>query len=400
VLALALAASACSNHHKIVIADSSPDGVTPGSNVVTLQPLQPPAFIAYRDGKGPWQTPVKDSRGNYTLNVTHDYQWVIVCTSGADFDAELQGATFSDGASQFAFCFAYTPPATVSVTGQMVQAGSVMMTDTATSTTPAWAFNLNVPTGPHELVAIGGNRMVIRRGEMITAATALPPIDVATQGTAMTPLSLTVNNLGSDTLGVELDLFTGNDIALMNSATTMLQAPPASLLLASDSQDLFVSASGAGSQRDAFATFTGTETSFALPPVLTGVTYAVSGGDVSATWGALPSYTDLKLMTSGSSTTAATSQTVTASKSWIAETGATQLVFDAAPPGYDPAWKINTAGPYIRELFADDNSGSILYSSAVVERVNGAVARESDRARQRTIFARATSSRSHFFFAN
>ena len=350
------------------------------------------------DGTGPWQVPQETSPGQYALHVTNDYEWVLVCTSGASFDAELQGATFADGASQFGFCFADGggSPSTVPVTGQMAQAGTIWMYDLATSSTPSWNFTLNVPPGTHDLVAIGvDSRMLIRRNLQITGALTESAIDVDANGTAMTSVPLTINGLGTDTLSTELGLFLSNDLTLIDGTSTMLEAPPASLLLPNDSEFLSLDANTSSTSRTAFTSFTGAETTFTLMPTLAGVTFDASSGTVNASWGALPSYTKLDLYLDASTASAFSTQHVSVTKSWLMATGASSIAFDQMPPGYDAAWKIDLSGPYLRELEANDDSGSILYGTSYVEDVNGASARQVQ-AKQRARLLRASVARRRY----
>ena len=389
----------CGGHSAVpdagVLHDASPDVVPQGPNLVTLDAGDGLSLIVYRDGTGPWQVPQETSPGQYALHVTNDYEWLLVCTSGASFDAELQAATYADGASQFGFCFADggAAPSTVPVTGQMAQAGIISMYDRATSSTPSWSFTLNVPPGTHDLVAVGvDNRMLIRRNLQITAATTESLIDVDANGTAMTSVPLTVNGLGSDTLSTELDLLLSNDLTLIDGTSTMLEAPPASLLLPTDSEFLSLAASTSSTTRTAFTSFTGAETTFTLMPALSGVTFDASSGALKASWATLPSYTNLDMYLAASAAGAFSTERVSVSKSWLMATGATSIAFDQMPPGYDASWKIDLSGPYVRGFEARDESGSILYGTSYLEAVNGASARQVQ-AKQRARLLRASVAR-------
>jgi hypothetical protein len=230
--------------------------------------------------------------------------------------------------------------------------------------------------------------MVLRRDQQITAATTLPAIDTA-QGTAMVPVAITVTGLGSDTLGTEYDLFTGNDNAAFTGTTTTVQTAPASLLVASDGVSITATATSTnGGQRSATTSFSGTETTFALPPALTGITYSVTGGVLDASFGTLPPYDTIEMFATASSG----SQHVIASKSWVAATGATKLAFDQIPPGYDPTWKVDLTKSYDRSFFTVGSSGTFGFVSQIDEAVN-ATARRVDpllRRQQRALATSAT----------
>lgn len=350
--------------------DASPDAVIPGPNLVTVETNQAPTFIAYRDGKGPWLTPAATSDTEYELHVTNDYQWLIVCTNGSTFDAELHNATFADGSSVFGFCGAGAPPATtVQMTGEMVQAGNVWMNDTAMSTTANWDFALAVPPGTHDFVAVGGNQMLIRRDQVITVAGAVASVDVVANGTAMTAVPLTINNLNGDgdTLYTSFDLDLANDGATISGSSPTLETPPTSLLLPTDYQYLDIDAVSQTGDRSAFTQFTGTETTFTLMAPLTGVTFAQTTGVEVATWGTLPSYTNVNLFVYSYSGESISEQNVVASKSWLDLKAATTLGFDSSAPGYNPAWNIDLTGIYYGAFQASDESGAIMYSTGVAD---------------------------------
>src|SRR5579862_9396628 len=62
-------------------------------------------LLLYRDGAGPWQAPTPGSDpGMYTINVSNDYQVVLVCATGSDFDAEELNATLGENSMPFVFC--------------------------------------------------------------------------------------------------------------------------------------------------------------------------------------------------------------------------------------------------------------------------------------------------------
>ncbi|HEY1557810.1 MAG TPA: hypothetical protein VGF94_23420 [Kofleriaceae bacterium] len=375
-LVVVAALEACGNStnpsNKIMLVPDAPVDSAPPTEVMLFAP-ETPQFIAYRDGQGAWQTPPSDGQGNYTLEVTNDYQWMIVCAADGSFDAILDGATVADG-TQFAFCFAGGggSGATVTVEGSMVQPGTLDVGGaTASGTTGDWNYDVQIPPGTHDVVWFDADKMLVDRSEVLTSDVVYGPVDFSTEGTAMTPVTLTVGNLGSDTLGIELDWFLTNDVALFFGSSTMLETPPSSLLVLQDFEFLDVTASSPTTFRDASTEFHGVETSFTLLDPLTGITFAASNGVASATWGTLPSYDALTLFVDGPTGT----QEVSASQSWIAATGATQLAFEQMPPGYDSAWQVDLTGPYVRELSLDASSGTTTLDTAVVDEVNGPLVR-------------------------
>jgi len=372
-LAAALLAAACSNKKQQIIqildapVDVAPDAAL---NSVTVTTFNPPQFFAYRDGSGAWQTATA-SGGNYTLHVTNDYVYVIVCAGNGSFQAIEQAATVTDG-RQFAFCSApgTGTPSTVAVTGTMVQAGTLWMEDTKTSATASWPFTLNVSTGKHDLIAMDADHMAVRRNLSVTAATAVPDVDVDTEGAAITPATLTVNNLGSDTVGTQLYWFLANDSATITGTTTTVQPPPASLVGSNDFEFFLLQASGHDTSRSANIQWDGTTTTFDLMPTISGITY--NPQSEAATWGTLPAYTDLSVSLIGASMTTYTEQQLRATKSWLDATHATSLAFDASAPGYDAAWKIDPASTHTRMFTASSFSGQISYDTSAIQVVGPA----------------------------
>jgi hypothetical protein len=372
LVAILAACGGNNNKPPIVIIDSAVPMVDVPIVVmatVTLQSFGSPQFVAYRDGTGPWQTPLADAQGNFTLHVTRDYAWVMVCAQGTTFDAVGGYAMAGDG-DQFAFCFVDggTPPTTVAVTSTMVQPGTVNMSEIVTGTTANWPVTLDVPIGTYDLAAVGASKMILRRSVAVAGAMTLPTIDESTEGTALDVDPLTITNLGGDTLSTEVELATTNGFATLDGTSATLQAPPQALLTANDFEFLDLQATGGTAQRGASTEFTGAETTFDLPAKLAGVTFDGTG---SATWGTLPSYTSLDVsLFSATSASSTQSMRVTATQAWIAATHATKLAFDTSATGYDATWKIALNGPYNRAFSAFDDSTTISYSTGFSESVN------------------------------
>lgn len=363
-----LAACSGSDHHQQVAIidsaiDSTPDAPPVAPTQVTVAVFgTTPALVAYRDGGSAWQTPTGDGSGNYTLTVTNDYQMVVACHDSANASSQLLEATAADG-RQLVFCSVpgSGTPTTVAMTGHMVQAGDVWFGDTASSTTAPWDFTLNTTPGMHDVIAMStAHGMVIRRNQNVTTGGAIPSIDVANEGTAMTSIQLTINGVGSDTLDTELDLFTQNEFATWLGSTPTIYAPPASLLTASDFQFLFVQAHNATSARFADTQFTGSETTFDLPPALTGIAF----GAGKASWGSLPAY-DQATFDMQQSGTLAISQSVVATKGWIEATHATSLGFDAMPPGFDASWSVDASTSYLSTFQVTHTQGSVTTGAVV-----------------------------------
>jgi hypothetical protein len=318
-----------------------------------------PTFAAYRDGHGPWLTPTTNAQGDYELHITNDYQFVYVCiypSMPPQFDAELFEATAADRANWEGTCSVPStaaPPTTVTVTGEMKQAGTLDMVQSKTSTSPNWTFMLDVPTGTQDLVAYDSSRMVIKRGIAVASAMSLPMIDVAADGAMMTNVKVTITGrVTSDVPFTAFDLHTQYGDFSQTGTATAVNAPPSSLLTSSDEEWIYVNDLGLRSDRYVAATYTGAESmTFDLLPELTGITLDPS--TLKATWTSLPSFDDVYVLALANGSL----QGVLATPTWLSTAGSISTIeFDAAPPGYDPTWKIDLTGSYDEEFGIDASS--------------------------------------------
>jgi hypothetical protein len=388
-MVLALALAACGSSHHVTpdsapAPDAPPDSLTTGPNVVKLVYAGTPDLFVYRDGSGPWLEPdPPDAMGRYTLHVTDAYQVIAVCSPTSlvgSFDAAQLNATAGDG-DQVLFCEvggSGPQPTTVAVTGTMKQAGTVSMSDSKSSTTAPWSFQLNVDPGAHDLVAFGDGKLLLRRDQTITAATAVPTIDVDHDGAAMGAATLTVTGtMPGDIVQTDLDWYTAHDHATVSSTANLAVAlPPASLVQSSDLVQLSVqdtSASAIAFRNVVVTGFDAAQTSLALPDVLSGISYTTPNNHLTMSWGTLPKYTSVAMSVLAGSHTIVQSQRVTATQSWIAATHATSLTFDTSAPRYNAGWNIDPTQPSFRIAGVSDQEAHVLSMSEVGE-LSGVVA--------------------------
>lgn len=248
-----------------------------------------PVFISYRTDGGAWQVPDQIST-SYEMRVHDTFELVAVCGNATTgYEVAFEAGTFQEtGATMYMPCFGNGPsPGAVTVSGTMVQPGTVTMVDTATSDTADWSFALDVPTGTHTLVAAGAGRVVLRRGVAIAGPTTVPAIDVAAAGVALSPLPLTLTGaLPDDTVTTESMLATQTQIAtIAREDGTTAQLVPAAELVASDRHYSLVMASAPTRQRYVFVNHgASSSTSFTLLPPLEGIAFA----DRGASWTTIP----------------------------------------------------------------------------------------------------------------
>ncbi len=375
-LAIVLVA-ACGGSDAILAldADLSPDSApfVPGPNTVTLDvSFQPPFFVRYRDGNGPWTTAEPITPTRFELHITDAYDAMIACgdPSGA-VDSQLIRRTFSDGAAAVAcISIGYAPPSqmTVGIAGRMEQPGTVFFGDVVTSETGPWTFSLQTTPGVHDLIAVGSTSMAIRRDETVEDGGMIAPIDLAASGTAMAHRSFSVNARLDEVIASELRLVTAHETATMAGTPNNLTVPPPALLQSTDTMQARITASSDTTSRTTLTPFTG-QSSFSLMPVLDEVAYSFGGRKVSVVWSALPSCTSVSLQLYSRRA----SQGISVSRRWLDTTGTNHLALDAFPPDYNPHWLVDLSRPYLRDFTARDESDDTanhLRTSSRAELVN------------------------------
>jgi hypothetical protein len=147
---------------------------------------------------------------------------------------------------------------------------------------------------------------------------------------------------------------------------------PDSVLVASDSQSLSISASLGDLNRSVFLddVRSSTSRSVTLPEHISGVTLSESGGAISAEWGALPDHDELTLtldQTIGGSTFLFHDLRI--SPAYADELG-TSITLDLDIPGFDPAGKPDVTSEYNRSFAASLGRDGLRAQSQVNEAVN------------------------------
>ena len=363
-----LAGCGSSNHHQPDSPphpDAAPD--SPPANVVTVTNSfdETPVFIAYRNGNGPWQS-IDVATLPWELHVDDAFTLVAVCGDATNgFDVAYQGQTFSgDGAIVDLPCFGFGAASTsVDVTGTMAQPGQVGMGLVTDSNAMAnWAFTLPVVTGMHDLIAMSDTRVLIRRDQNITAATALPKVDVNTAGSALVSVPLTVGPADADeTVSTRITWVTANDFALLPAVPgTTAKVVPDALIQATDFHRLRIAANSPTTFRSASERYmTGSPTTFSLPQRLSNVTVAAD----HATWtGTLPTGS-LEFFTESFTDTTFNDAHISATPSWLGSQ--TTLAIDFNIPDFRPEWKVDFATADFADLdIAASVGGQSLFTEA------------------------------------
>ncbi len=338
----------------------SPPAVNPLTTVDVDVGGATPTLIEYRDGKGQWTIPEMVFSQRYELDVTNDYDLVVVCADGTGaFDAERLLATAGDGPTQSIYCNgAVADVSMATVSGTMNQAGSVWLGNGATSTTAPWTYHLDVPTGMHDLVASDGTRVVLHRALSITAAATEPTIDLATQGTAMTAVPFTIDNAADDDiLTTQTYLLTNTDfsqVAFVPGSTA--ETVPEAMLQANDFQLAITYAANDTYNRWAVIEQP-TATDVTLLPRLSGATFDVAADHFRVTFGALPAGDNVDLYANGIGTLAQ-EQHVSVSSAWLTATGSATIGFDNTIPNYQAPWWLDPTAYGADFSATDQTSGS------------------------------------------
>ncbi|MDQ3336369.1 MAG: hypothetical protein M4D80_14465 [Myxococcota bacterium] len=322
------------------IDSQEPDAPPLPPNVVTVDTFgDPPLFIRYRNGAGPWLEPTLTS-DRYEFHIDTHYELVAVCGDATNgYEVAFEAATYEEVSGETylpCFSFGIDDLDTHPLTGTMVQAGRVSVgMDTDDSQTGNWTFALDAAEGTNDLLAVGGGRMLLRRDIAVAMPTTTPPINLVQDGVATTAVALTLNGLlTGETTGTQTYLFTENSFfVLADEPSATARTAPASQITPNDAQFVSVDVSGGIYRRSAFKRHTTASpaSTFTLMPRLEGVQLANS----TATWTSLPAGTAELSAGSGISLFRRT-----ATEGWLA--GKTSLAIDTDVPGFMPEWKLST----------------------------------------------------------
>lgn len=338
----------------LLLAACTSSGSTPVELCATGQ-----ALALYREGSGAWKAvPPPGESGKSVLPVSGDYEILTVDKYPGDTFTTILAGTV-DETRPIDSC-PETERATVDVTGHLTGSLDMVWLDSwGASAGTGGGFDLTVVPGTHDLVATdaypsqdGTGHIVLHRGLNISGAMDVGTIDPTT-GTPLQPLPLTITNAGSSvTASVSLRT-SPNDFAYISSTSTPdALVMPLTMLQHGDEQRIFVWSDNQGVE----AKFTGAQTSFALPPPLTGITFSPTA--TSASWAALPDpYSGAYLFAYDS--TNQTGIEVSATKGWLDAHHATSLQLATDAPGYQPMWAVTT--PAVSQLTVWRDDGDFTY---------------------------------------
>lgn len=346
------------------------------ATTIQLAAVKAPALVAFRDGPdASWQAATMKTPTSFELQVHGPYVAMVVCDFGGLWSTVQIGRTLDDSHDLGTFC--PTSPGGHRVTGQMVQAGTMVFgRHLEISTDPAWEFQFFVPDGSYDLLAITADRMAVQRKVAISADAVLPAVDVAATGTALAGVAFSAANAvtGEDLrASVLVGTADSAQAELYFGPSASAKVAPEALLTATDSQTVSLQAMSGTSGRALRRPFrVGGDTAYTLPAPLTGIQWAAGTGKLAVSWMTRPPQDDAIAFATGTSPNGTDSATasVDLSVAFLAATGiaTANLVNDA--PGYKPEWNIDLANQYTREIDFQSVTDGLIATNWDTETVN------------------------------
>jgi hypothetical protein len=323
-----------------------------------------PAYIAYRDGNGAWQTPARNATGTYTLHVSGPYEVIYVCTDDAGaFDIEEARATpegtqfrsypsvpLTSGGCQDP---AGTDPVLpFTVTGRTAQPAELALGGAALRTSSLHpTFSASVASGTYPLLAtdvVDDDKpatRVMKRMLDVTGDLDLGTIDIASGALPTEPIEIPVHgNAGAGFWSVYGPW--GLSLARDTNQSGSVSLP----MLAASQRDaddhyagIFSVYSGKVSQ-----TYDNNEVELATSiELIPAPTVTFTDAPLTATW--TPddvSYASLSTQLGGGTAT----RNVFVTPRWLAETGTTTLAFADDPADFPATWSLDASGTYYTSL--------------------------------------------------
>lgn len=344
----------------LTVAITACGGDPKSTTTVELDTIGPPNLVAFRLGTGDWQ--IVPNNGNlYRIEVDEPYVVAVACNDFEGlFDTYQFARTPDDDTALSAPCTGSGVPENGSVTGTLVQTGEVTVGFASQPVDePNGAFDVPTTDGTHEVVAVTDTKIAVRRNIAVAGATPLAtPIDVDAEGAALVPARFTIANTGADPspfgfarLRTENDSFV---ILGFGRAVELLLAPDA-VLGAADRQNVAIQVSDGDLTQQVFRQDVrqASDRAVTLPDALVGATLTEIGGEISASWGALPDHDTLSLSIDQTSEDFVTFyfHDLEMTKAY-AEAMGTTAALDLDIPGFDSAGRIDVTKEYTRSFSA------------------------------------------------
>lgn len=345
-----------------IVEGSEQDAKRPPSASATVQIRADSELklVLYREGtSGAWRKATRVNATRYQATVRGPYTVIAVCTPPDGPVTAITSATLEDELLVELDCVPGTAPVPAQVNGTMAQAGIVSLgEDSRLSLQPNWSFSLFADPGTYDLIAGGGDRALVRRGLAVSGPMSVPPIDLDAQGTALSPVDVSVTNLlpGETLTGGRTWLYTARNRGRIYRGLPPMKVAPASMLQPGDSQsisldvnvDLPSGFSTHGGVRPygggASATYTLWRPFAAIPQLrLDG------SGDQEVAWQATTAFKDTEGVTHYVFDDLGHFHYHTMTASYLRQTKASKLTVFTHVAGYLPEWRVS-ATDYTRDF--------------------------------------------------
>ena len=321
---------------------------------IAIQTDVAPHLVLFREGTGPWRPAQRLKATTYEAMVSGPYTVAVLCSLEHGPYTTLTSKTLQDELLVQSYCTFEELPLLVS--GTMVQPGMVNLGNAfASSRTPSWTWELPAFPGAHDLVAASADHLLILRNLAVTGDRSLPPLDLAQQGVALVNAPVTVTNpFPGETLGGLAVLRTPHaSQSIIYRGTLPAKLPPGAALGPRDRLDLSVRSQISDGNTFTFRSakrqvFNAAPTPVTLWDPVAGLQMGVgSSGDVQASWTSLQPHDTVSLLAYDN---LGVSIEHLVSASYLAASGAHQIVLSTDAPGFDDAWHLDLSS-YSRSFF-------------------------------------------------
>lgn len=363
--------------------DDGPSGPPVG---ITVSTVRTPELIAFRDGPdADWQAPAATVPGTYVFDVHGPYVVTVVCDDGVRVGTR-QIARTPDDEHELDMPCGQPLSNPITVSGTMVQPGAVALgRQDVTSDAPGWPIRLTTTPAPHDLIATSQDRIAIRRDQVFAADVTDLAIDLTQEGAALEPVAFTAPDASTaEEVFALVDMgTTSTPFARVYFGTAAgAKVAPAAIQRETDRQDATLFAVQGDSSRSTMRRYRASDpTAFALPEPLAAQLQS-AGGEVVATWSALPAHDRLVLSAFGSSPGNPTRyHELELSARFLAATGDTRAALESELPGYLPAWRIDLAKEHLIAVTAYRREAEEHRTSGLSRIQNGPAAQTAARTR-------------------
>jgi len=300
------------------------------------------ALLLAQDGDGVWLPVTRDASGAGEVEITRGFHGVIsACQSAGTPPVSRINVRYEAGAPDQPRPLCSTSPG-VTLSGTVTPADAEVAVDIIGPwPTSAGAFDLRTLAGTHDIVAVAGARVLIRRDEDLTTSRTVA-LDVASDGFALPSVPITVTGAGADPVTVLSELLTANQTWIwLPGADGAAPLVPAARRQPGDrvvvAADLATASGRRREQRELAAdSDVAPPLAFGPAPILT-VTRAGFDWDGDGDW------TNVSVRTAGLGTL---SISAVSSGAWRAARGAEPVpwIDVTTLPGWDPSWPSWAAG--------------------------------------------------------